>query len=76
MTKLLGRAGSGRVMVADTTMVTIGSQASGLIGLKICTRGLKAALNPLDRPQTRPSGTATTVAKPNPKATVNREVKI
>src|SRR3546814_18351940 len=35
MTKLLAKTGSTLVIVADTTMVTIGSQASGLTGFMI-----------------------------------------
>ena len=57
-------------------MVTIGSQASGLIGRITWTSGLIAALNRFDMPATRPSGTATSEARTKPIATVLSEVKI
>ena len=56
--------------------MTIGSQASGDTGLKICTSGLIAALNVAIRPQSMPSGTATRVAIRKPVNTVFRLVKI
>src|SRR3546814_2287483 len=59
MTKLLAKTGSTLVIVADTTMVTIGSQASGLTGFMIWMIGLKAALTAFDSPHISPSGTAT-----------------
>ena len=74
MTKLFASIGSALVMVADTTMVTIGSQASGLTGFMICTSGLIAALSVGDRPQARPIGTAKMVASTKPSATVSSEV--
>ena len=64
------------MIVAETTIVTIGSQASGLTGFMICTSGLIAALTSGDRPQTSPIGTATSVARTNPSATVFSEVRI
>ncbi len=76
MTKLRGRNGSEPVMVAETTMVTIGSHANGLTGLKICTSGLIAALNVFDSPLSNPNGTAITVPIKKPSPTVFSEVKI
>jgi hypothetical protein len=75
MTKLLGRPSS-LAIEAETTMVTIGSQASGLIGRMIWTIGLIAALNRFDMPATRPSGTATSEAMVKPMPTVFSEVRI
>ena len=59
MTKLLARKLSSPLDIeAETTMVTIGNQASGLTGRITCTSGLIAALIRLDMPATSPSGTA------------------
>ena len=68
ITKLLGSVGSSLVIEAETTMVTIGSQASGLIGRMTWTSGLIAALKRFDMPATRPSGTATSEARTKPSA--------
>ena len=57
-------------------MVTIGSQASGDTGLKICTSGLRAALRLANKPHMMPSGTATTVANKKPANTVCSDVMI
>ncbi len=76
MMKALGSSGSALVTRAEMTMVTIGSQASGLTGFMICTSGLIAALTIGDNPQTRPIGTATSVASTKPSATVCSDVKI
>jgi hypothetical protein len=62
--------------MAETTMVTMGSQASGLTGLKIWISGLSAAFAVAERPAAMPSGTATTVASRKPKKTVPIEVTI
>jgi len=75
-TKLFGNVGSGPVIVAEITIVTMGSHASGLTGFMICTIGLIAALNVFERPQIRPMGTAKIVARKNPRATVAKEVHI
>ncbi len=74
ITKALGSSGSALLIIAEMTIVTMGSQASGLTGFMICTSGLIAALTRGDRPQTRPIGTATTVARMKPSATVFSEV--
>ena len=57
-------------------MVTMGSQASGDTGLKICTKGLMAALAVGDRPEAMPKGTAIRVPKRKPMKTVLIEVRI
>ena len=57
-------------------MDTIGSQASGLTGLKIWISGFIAALAVFDRPARMPSGTAITVPMMKPKKTVLIEVQI
>ena len=57
-------------------MVTIGSQASGETGLKIWMSGVRPRFTVGDRPQTMPSGTATSVAMAKPKSTVWIEVQI
>src|SRR3546814_20360334 len=62
MTKLLAKTGSTLVIVADTTMVTIGSQARGLTGIMIWMIGLKDALTAFASPHIRPSGPAPSVA--------------
>src|SRR3546814_20800426 len=76
MTKLLAKTGSTLVIVADTTMVTIGSQASGLTGFMIWMIGLKAALTAFDSPHISPSGTATSVASTKPIATRSEERRV
>ena len=57
-------------------MVTIGSQASGETGRKICTIGLIAAFTVDDSPATMPSGIATAEAITKPNITVRIEVQI
>ncbi len=54
----------------------MGSQASGLTGLKIWMSGLSAALAVGESPARMPSGTATAVASRKPKKTVWIEVQI
>ena len=66
MTKLLGRASDRIVIDAETTIVTIGSQASGDTGWMTWTSGLIAALNACDMPHMRPSGTAISDASRKP----------
>ncbi len=62
--------------VAETIMVTMGSQASGDTGLKIWTSGLIAAFAVLERPAKIPNGIATIEARRKPKNTVWIEVQI
>src|SRR3990167_7147581 len=76
ITKAFGSSGSALEIIAEMTMVTIGSQASGLTGFMICTSGVIAALNPGESPASNPIGTAITVARKNPSATVSSEVTI
>ena len=76
ITKLFASSGSALVIVAETTIVTIGSQASGLTGFMICTSGLIAALTSGESPHTSPIGTAASVASTKPSATVLSEVRI
>jgi len=57
-------------------MVTMGSHASGLTGLKIWMIGFNAAFAVGDRPAAIPKGTATAVATRKPKKTVPIEVQI
>ena len=61
---------------ALTTIVTIGSQASGDTGLKIWISGFSAALIVVLRPQRMPTGTAMSVASRKPMNTVCRLVRI
>ena len=68
--------GSFVTYTALTTIVTIGSHASGDTGLKIWISGLNAALIVLLRPQRMPSGTARSVASRKPVNTVFRLVRI
>ena len=70
------QASSPPVYMALTTSVTMGSQAKGDTGLKICTNGLMAVLKTGLMPQNRPSGTAINVAITKPANTVYRLVKI
>ena len=56
-------------------MVTIGSQARGLIGFITCTSGLIAARNVGDRPLSSPSGTAMSVPIRKPRPTVRSDVQ-
>ncbi len=76
MMKLFASSGSGLVTSAEITIVTIGSQASGLTGFMIWTIGLIAELTSGERPQTSPTGTATSEARMKPSATVLSEVRI
>ena len=62
--------------MAETTIVTMGSHASGETGLKIWISGFIAALAVGDSPAAMPSGTATMVASRKPKKTVWIEVQI
>src|SRR6186713_2627353 len=68
--------GSAETYRALTTMVTIGSHASGETGLNTWISGLNIALKVLLAPQRMPSGTAISVASRNPANTVLRLVKI
>src|SRR6478735_8445883 len=61
---------------ALTTSVTMGSHASGEIGLNTCTKGLKAASTIRLMPHRIPMGTASSVAKRKPVKTVFRLVTI
>ena len=61
---------------ALTTMVTIGNQASGDTGLKICTSGLIAPYSLGLRPQATPTGMAIRLASTKPVNTVSRLVPI
>ena len=76
MMKLFGNISLLVVDRAETIIVTIGNQASGLTGLKIWINGLSAAVAERDRPQITPMGTANNVAMPNPSATVTSDVPI
>src|SRR3546814_20431538 len=55
MTKALGKSGSAPVIIAEMTIVTIGSQARGLTAFQICQNGLTAAFNKSTRPAPRPN---------------------
>src|SRR6476660_5969274 len=68
--------GSADTYSALTTIVTIGSHASGETGLNTWISGLNMALNVLLAPHRIPSGTATSVASTKPANTVLRLVRI
>src|SRR5690242_5866107 len=76
ITSDLGNAPLASTYTADTTIVTIGSQASGETGLNSCTNGLIAPLIVRLRPDAMPSGSATMAARTKPRPTVLSEVRI